>query len=109
MVAEAGKLSVRVFRFDPSVDVEPYYDSFIVPYDEQETLLGVLKYIVEHHDPSLAFRESCRIGNCVICTVRANGRRMLACRQTLRDLGTDELTIEPAYQDRVIRDLVCEM
>jgi len=102
-------LTVRVYRFDPTRDQEPHYDSFEMPYDEQQTIMGVMKYIAEHHDSSLAFRESCRIGNCLICTVKVNGRKVLSCRETLKDFEGDELVLEPAAEESVIRDLVCTM
>jgi succinate dehydrogenase/fumarate reductase iron-sulfur protein len=100
-------IRVQVFRFDPDVDEAPRYDVFQVPYDEQETVLGVLKTIAERFDGSLAFRESCRIGDCLICTVKVNGKRLLACQRTLKEFDADELVIEPADEDKVIRDLVC--
>ncbi len=100
-------MKVKVFRYDPAHDREPHYDTFEIPYDEQETIMGVLKQIAEHHDGSLAFRESCRIGNCLICTVKVNGRKLLSCRETLKDFEGDELVLEPAADDQVIRDLIC--
>lgn len=109
MNEEDRYVTIKVFRYDPSVDKEPHYDSFRVRYDEEETILGVLKYIVEHDDPSLAFRESCRIGNCGICTIKVNGKGVLACREILKNFDTPEMVLEPFHQDRVIRDLVCHM
>jgi len=102
-------LKVKVFRFDPTRDAEPHYDTYEVSLDEQETIMGLLKHIVEHQDPSLAFRESCRIGNCLICTVKVNGRKVLSCRETLKDVASDELVLEPAAEGQVIRDLVCDL
>lgn len=107
MSAAGDSITVRVFRFDPGVDAAPRYDAFQLPYDEQETIMGVLKTIAERFDGSLAFRESCRIGDCLICTVKVNGKRLLACQRTLKEFDAAELVIEPADEDKVIRDLVC--
>ena len=107
MNKEPQLLTLRIFRFDPSVDSKAHYDTFQVPYDEEETILGLLKYVVEHHDPSLAFRESCRIGNCTVCTIKVNGKGVIACRKTVKDFGTHELSFDPIHEDKVVRDLVC--
>jgi len=108
MTDACDTVRVKVFRFDPSVDAEPRYDTFEVPYDDQETILGVLKYIAQHHDSSLAFRESCRIGNCVVCGVKVNGHGATACRKILKEFDTRELVVEPSRLDHIIRDLVCD-
>ncbi len=109
MAAEDLKVTIRVFRFDPSVDSKPRYDSYRIPYDEEETILGLLKRIVKDYDASLVFRESCRIGNCSLCSMKVNGKGVLACRKPMKDFGKMELVIEPLHQDKVIRDLVCLM
>ena len=102
-------VTIKVFRFDPSVDPKPRYDSFTIPYDEEETILGILKQIARDHDPSLVFRESCRIGNCSLCSMKVNGKPILACRKPMKDYGRTDLMIEPLHRETVIRDLVCLM
>jgi succinate dehydrogenase iron-sulfur subunit len=106
---EAQVITVKIFRFDPSVDSEPCHKSYEVPYDAQETILGVLQYISRHYDPSLAYRESCRIGNCKGCMVRVNGTGVVACRKTLKELGQDPVILDPISKDKIIRDLICEI
>ncbi|HUL29314.1 MAG TPA: 2Fe-2S iron-sulfur cluster-binding protein, partial [Thermodesulfobacteriota bacterium] len=105
MSEEDLNITIKVFRFDPSMDPKPRYDSFTIPYDEEETILGILKRIVRDHDPSLVFRESCRIGNCSLCSMKVNGKGVLACRKPMKDFGKMDLVIEPLHQDKVIRDL----
>ena len=108
-MGEDGYIMIKVFRFDPSVDAKPRYDSFQVPYDKEETILGILKYITQRHDPNLGFRESCRIGNCGICSIKVNGKGVLACRKALGEFNTQELVFDPLHENKVIRDLVCEI
>jgi succinate dehydrogenase / fumarate reductase, iron-sulfur subunit len=109
MNGEDLTVNVKVFRFDPSIGPTPRYDSFKILYDEEETILGVLKKIAKEQDPSLGFRESCRIGNCTICGMKVNGKGVLACRKPLKDFGKVDLVIEPLHGEKVIRDLVCDM
>ena len=95
-------VKARVFRYDPEKDKEPHYDTFEVPYFERMSVMGVLTYIYENLDRSLAFYESCRIGRCYGCTVRVNGKASLACRTH----AVKEMTIEPPAKVPVIRDLM---
>ena len=100
-------IKAKIFRYDPNLDPEPRYEEYQVPREEQETVLGVLEYVRENIDPSLAYRDSCVYGCCAICLVKVNGKNVLACTEVVKD---DELLIEPAKSvDKVIRDLATEM
>lgn len=93
---------VKVFRFDPSLDQEPHYDHFEVPYLEGETVLGILHYIRDNFDSTLTFRDSCEVGCCAICTLRINGKAGLSCQ---KKAPSRELVIEPLDKNKVLRDL----
>ncbi|MEL7565995.1 MAG: 2Fe-2S iron-sulfur cluster-binding protein [Dehalobacterium sp.] len=95
-------VKVKLYRYDPTKDEEPRYEDFQVPAEEQETILGVLEYIRENIDPSLAYRDSCAYGCCAICIMKVNGKNVLACTEKVQ---TDELLIEPVRTDKVLRDL----
>ena len=88
------------------MDQEPRYETYQVPVEEQETILGVLEYIRENINPSLAYRDSCVYGCCAICMMKVNGKNVLACTELVKD---SDLLIEPAKKDKVIRDLATEM
>lgn len=96
------KATVRVYRYDPSTQKEPYYDTYEVPFDEQNSVLQVLTDIREQQDPTLAVRESCWVGCCLICTFRVNGRSKVTCRTRMEK----EMVIEPLKKERVVRDLI---
>ena len=96
------KVKARVFRYDPAEDQEPHFDLFEVPYTERMSVLGVLTYIYENLDRSLAFYQSCRMGRCVGCLVRMNGKTVLACRTH----AVKEMTLEPPARTPVVRDLL---
>jgi succinate dehydrogenase/fumarate reductase iron-sulfur protein len=102
---EVRKASVKIFRFDPSKDKEPRYDIYSVPLVENMSVLGVLSYIYENLDPSLAFYFSCRDGKCGGCTMLVNGKAVLACQA----LANEDMTIEPLPKRKIIRDLVVEL
>ena len=55
-MAENQKLKVKVFRFNPTKDTNPYYEEYEVPYVEGMRVLDVLNYIHDNYDGSLAYR-----------------------------------------------------
>lgn len=71
------------------------------------TVLDVLLAIQRDDDPSLGFRFSCRVAMCGTCTLRVDGRSVLAC-QTQVDDGTGELRLDPAAGFPVVRDLIVD-
>lgn len=94
--------SVTVFRYNPGYDKEPYYVKYEVPYDPNESVLGVLDYIRTYHDSSFSFRSSCQTGCCMVCTFRLNGKNVVTCRTRMQE----NMLIEPVNKDKVIKDLV---
>ena len=102
MSDKENKIQAKVFRYDPSVETAPHYEDYEVPWNEQETILGVLDYIRTNYDPSIAYRDSCLYGCCAICIVKVNGKNVLACNTVVKEA---ELLIEPANRDKVLRDL----
>ena len=76
-----------------------------VPVEPGQSVLGVLQYMYEHLDPTLAFSCSCRIGLCSACLVRVNGKVVRACTT----LAEGDILIEPYRDDARIRDLVVQL
>jgi len=103
MVIE-GQISVSVFRYDPDKDPSPKYVRYEVQYRQGMTVLGVLRYIYERLDGSLAFDHECRNGYCGVCAVMVNKEPVLACKT----LASEEMTLEPLPNFPIIRDLVVD-
>jgi succinate dehydrogenase/fumarate reductase iron-sulfur protein len=102
MSSNENTIHAKVFRYDPSLESEPHYEEYEVPWNEQETILGVLDYIRANYDASLAYRDSCLYGCCAICITKVNGKNVLACNTVVKEA---ELLIEPANRGKVLRDL----
>jgi len=98
------RIQVKVSRFDPSKDNKPYYVTYEVPIVERMTVLGVLNYIYEELDSSLAYYYSCRTGYCGGCILLVNGKLVKACKCLIRG----NVTVEPLPKLKVIRDLLTE-
>ena len=96
----------RIFRFNPLSDRAPRFDEFTLPYDQGVTILGILRYVYENLDRSLAFRNyHCGARVCGSCRVTLNGKETRACEATVKP--GDTVVIEPYDHGKVIRDLAC--
>ena len=97
------QLTGTIARFDPSTDEMKHFEPYSVSVNEGARILNVLQ-AVHLQDPTLAFRSSCRAGQCGSCAVRVNGEPALACMTE----ATDGMRIEPLDLP-VIRDLIVEL
>ena len=103
---------VNVRRFNPDEEQpKSYTQQFDVEVEEHFTVLDTLIKVREEIDGSLALRCSCRAAICGSCAMRVNGHAVLACKsrvsQHLSDGG--EVTVEPAGNQPVIKDLVVDL
>lgn len=103
----AGEAKVSLFRFDPTFDKKPRYETYTVPGEAWENcrVIDVLYYIYEHLAPDLSFRGPCSVRICGCCAVKVNKKAVLACDA----YAEKEMVIEPVSADRVIKDLVVVM
>lgn len=105
------QVTFKIFRFNEETDYLPYYNTYTLKVTHEEVVLDILNRIKWDHDGSLSYRRSCRHGICGICSIKINGKAILACKSRLFDLikifGND-LTIEPLSTKRVIKDLIID-
>jgi succinate dehydrogenase / fumarate reductase iron-sulfur subunit len=98
------KISARIFRYDPTVDAEPRYDTFNVPYERDMRVLDVLDYVSENCGVGIGYRWFCGVKRCGMCGVTVNGKPVLACWEK----ATPSMVITPLANMPVIRDLVVD-
>ncbi len=72
---------------------------------QDATLLAVLQKIKTTQDATLTFASGCKSSVCGSCSMRVNGREVLACGYKVKDGDF----IEPMRNSVVIRDLVVDM
>ncbi|SDE37771.1 2Fe-2S iron-sulfur cluster-binding protein [Sporomusa acidovorans] len=96
-------LKVKVFRFDPSVDQEPRFEVYEVPFTAGMSVMDALDYIYQHVDSTLAYYDhaGCTLGVCGRCTGKINGKPGLLCQTLI----TGNVTLEP-LSNNVLKDLV---
>jgi succinate dehydrogenase / fumarate reductase iron-sulfur subunit len=97
-----------IFRYNPETDEAPRFRDYEIPESKGMTVLEGLYYILENHDPTVAFRSSCRQGVCGSCAMHVNGQYHLACETQVADMG-DKVIIRPLAHMKIIRDMVVDM
>jgi succinate dehydrogenase / fumarate reductase iron-sulfur subunit len=103
------EIKLKVFRYLPNNGNKPHYDTYIMQVNPTDRVLDVLEQVRADSDPSLAYRRSCAHGVCGSDAMRINGRNALACKVLVKDLGTNEITVEPILGLKVLRDLIVDM
>ncbi len=97
-------VTAKISRFDPTVDREPRFETYRVPYVKWMRVLDVLIYISETLNVEYAHRWYCGVKKCGTCAVRVNGREVLSCWEP----ALEEMTIEPLRHLPVVRDLIVD-
>ncbi len=104
------KIRVKIFRYNPENEKTGQLKDYDVRVEPGMSVLALLHQVHEEHDGSLAYRYSCRGAICGTCAVRINRTSRLACKTQVRDLleESDEITIEPLNNLKVVKDLVVD-
>ncbi|MDH4127540.1 MAG: succinate dehydrogenase iron-sulfur subunit [Spirochaetota bacterium] len=103
------EVKFKIKRYNP-VKGE-YYDNHTVNVSPKDTVLNVLLMIRSGTDQSLGFRCSCKSAICGSCAMRINGRGRLACNTQIETVISEnnEILVEPAGNQKVIRDLIVDL
>lgn len=103
-------VTLRVRRYDPEEDTEPFWQEFTVAAYPTDRILDVLHQIKWEQDGTLTFRRSCGHGICGSDAMRINGRNRLACKTLVKDLPTKKpITVEAIKGLPLEKDLVVDM
>ncbi len=105
------KIILRIRRFQPERDGEPYSEDFEVEVDPRSRVLDALIFVERRLDPTLTFRRSCAHGVCGSDAMVINGRERLACKTLVEDAAQADgeiVTLEPLRCLKPVRDLVVD-
>ncbi|MDO5851131.1 MAG: fumarate reductase (CoM/CoB) subunit TfrB [Methanobacteriaceae archaeon] len=95
-------INVKVKRYNPKND-ETYIESYDVKKENKMKILDALQYINSNYDADIAYRYSCRAGQCGSCAIKVNDEIKLACKAEIQD---NDL-LEP-LDFKVIKDLIID-
>lgn len=102
------QLELRIFRYDPESDRDPYYKTYMVPKRQSWSFLDALNYIKDELDGSLTYRWSCQMAICGSCGMMVDGKPALACKTFVRGYE-GSVDIDPLAHFDIERDLVTEV
>jgi len=113
-VAEPDKepVTLDVFRYNPEAGEEGSFQRFILAYRRRMSVFTALREIYELHDPTLAFRrQQCGRGICGTCRLKVDIDRLGFDNKSIKSCAVtlepgDHVTIRPARDHGIIRDLV---
>lgn len=95
-------INVKVLRFNPETDDNSHIESYEVEVDESTKVLDALNLINEKYNAELAFRSSCRAGQCGSCAIKINGEVALACKAVIEDNALLEPIDFPVIKDLIV-------
>jgi succinate dehydrogenase / fumarate reductase iron-sulfur subunit len=101
-------VTLKLRRFNPEVDTEPHWETYVVPAEPTDRLLDLLHHVKWNVDGTLTFRRSCAHGICGSDAMRINGVNRLACKVLVKDLPST-VTVEPLKGLPVEKDLLVDM
>ncbi|HHH37657.1 MAG TPA: succinate dehydrogenase iron-sulfur subunit, partial [Epsilonproteobacteria bacterium] len=105
------EITIKAFRFNAETDYLPYYKTYEMKVENHELILDLLNRIKWEHDGSFSYRRSCRHGICGSCSIKVNGKPVLACKENawdMIDLFGDELIFDPQSKKRAIKDMIID-
>lgn len=105
-------VTIDVVRINPDNGDETSVQRYVLPYRRRLSIFTALREIYELHDPSIAFRnQQCGRGICGTCRAKVdldrlswNNKSVKSC--TIPIMPGDHLVVRPAYENRVVRDIV---
>lgn len=106
------RIKLRIRRFDPSSRTR-WIQQYQLEAGGILRFTDLLRKINMEQDPSLAWSSSCEHGQCGSCSVKVNGKPLLACEllvsNAVEQFGTKEFLLEPISVGPVLRDLVVDL
>ncbi len=104
-------LTLKILRRDPGSETSRY-QTYRVQAGPIMRFVDVLRAINDEQDATLTWNSSCEHGQCGTCSMKINGKPMLACDLLVENgveyFQTTTFTLEPLEVAPVIRDLVID-
>jgi succinate dehydrogenase / fumarate reductase, iron-sulfur subunit len=110
-VSKIYSLTLRIKRYDPDRSAS-WYQTYQLDAGPILRFVDLFRRINVEQDATLAWASSCEHAQCGSCSVKVNGRPLLACELLVENavtlFGTTAFTIEPVTVAPVVRDLVVD-
>ena len=108
---ETYAITLKIRRYDPD-DKRSWIQSYQLEAGRILRFTDLFRKINKELDATMAWNSSCEHGQCGSCSVKINGKPMLACellvQNAVEHFATNEFLIEPLTIAPVVRDLVVD-
>ena len=105
------KLTLKIHRSDPDTK-RSWIQDYQLEAGRILRFVDLFRKINDEQDPTLAWSSSCEHGQCGSCSVKVNGKPLLACEllveNAVGEFKTTIFQIEPLNVAPVVRDLVID-
>src|SRR5512133_1557293 len=103
------RVVLKIRRFNPEKDRRSYFGEYDAEVEPTDRVLDALNYAKWYRDGTITYRRSCAHGVCGSDAMRINGRNRLACKVLIKEVGSNNITIEPMLGFTLIKDLVVDL
>lgn len=105
-------ITLKVHRYDPAKK-RSWVQEYALEAGRIMRFVDLFRKINDDQDPTLAWGSSCEHGQCGTCSMRINGKALLACELLVENaveyFGTTTFTVQPLDVAPVVRDLVVDI
>jgi len=106
------EITLKIARFDPD-EKRSWIQDYRVRAGRILRFVDILRAINREQDSTLTWSSSCEHGQCGSCSVKVNGKALLACELLVEDavgyFDTTVFHVEPIGVAPVMRDLVVDL
>jgi succinate dehydrogenase / fumarate reductase iron-sulfur subunit len=106
------QITLKIHRYDPDTN-RFWIQDYQLTAGRILRFVDLFRKINDQQDPTLAWNSSCEHGQCGSCSVRINGKPLLACELLVENavvyFNTTIFDIEPFHIAPVVRDLVIDI
>ncbi|MCP4630950.1 MAG: succinate dehydrogenase/fumarate reductase iron-sulfur subunit [bacterium] len=105
-------LTLKIHRYDPDAD-RSWIQDYRVDAGRILRFVDLFRKINDEQDATLTWNSSCEHGQCGTCSVKVNGKPLLACELLVENavqyFGTTTFDLEPLNIAPVVRDLLVDL
>lgn len=104
-------ITLKIHRYDPDTQ-KKWIQTYSLKAGRIMRFVDLFRKINDEQDPTLAWGSSCEHGQCGTCSLKINGKPLLACEllveNAVSQFKTTTFTVEPLDVAPVVRDLVID-
>jgi succinate dehydrogenase / fumarate reductase iron-sulfur subunit len=112
MMESSYTITLKIKRYDPDTK-RSWIQDYKLKAGRVLRFTDVFRKINNELDPSLAWNSSCEHAQCGTCSVKVNGKPLLACELLVENavvyFGTTVFLVEPITVAPVVRDLIVDL